>query len=97
MPSQAFAMHGCSNTASIRCIVVLQAERRQVGAHAGDWGGADSVCRPSASVCEAPRSPRDRSRSACRSERCSCSRGPSLAPVLRSIHGHHCHYPCSVW
>jgi hypothetical protein len=88
---------GRATLASGCCIIMLQAQLWHVGQRTGDWGGADSVCRPSASDCEAPRRPRDRSRSACRSERCSCSRGPSLAPSLRSIHGQCCQYTCSVW
>lgn len=50
----------------------------------GDSGGAARVCTPSAMVCCAERRPRDRSLSACRSVRCSCSNSPSLAPSLQA-------------
>lgn len=96
-PVQAFAGHGVSDAGQHLLQYNVAGTTMAGWSRTGDWGGADSVCRPSASDWEATRRPRDRSRSACRSERCSCSRGPSAAPSLQSIHGQCCHYTCSVW
>lgn len=62
-----------------RCIVHVSSKLLT-----GDSGGAARVCTPSAMVCCAERRPRDRSLSACRSVRCSCSNSPSLAPSLQA-------------